>query len=181
MPFPDAHTEQLIIVDDNDAEIDVGEKLAVHLQGKQHRAFSVFILRKSEEGVEVLLQQRASNKYHSANLWSNTCCGHPRPGENIVHAAKRRLHEEMGFTADLKEIGAFRYCAKLPETNLIENEYDHVLIAFVDEPNINFNTSEVQNCAWISLDELIIDMNLKPEKYSVWFESALKVIISQLI
>src|SRR5689334_15327319 len=123
-------TEQVILVDENDNPIGSAEKLAAHEQGGQrHRAFSVFIFRKRDE-LEVLLQQRASHKYHCPDLWTNTCCSHPQPGETITQAGERRLQEEMGIATPLTWVGKFHYIAHF-DNGLSENEIDHVLVGLV--------------------------------------------------
>src|SRR5678815_4333167 len=91
--------DHVIVVDEQDVKQGIMEKMEAHRQGILHRAFSVFILNKNNE---LLLQQRAAGKYHSAGLWSNTCCSHPRPGEDALAAARRRLREEMGIDAELQ-------------------------------------------------------------------------------
>src|SRR5262245_1821004 len=118
--------DQIILVDEQDREIGVEEKLAGHRNGgRLHRAFSVFVF--NARG-EMLLQQRSDRKYHFRGKWTNACCGHPRPGEELVSAAHRRLSEELGFDTDLREVFSFLYCAEDPDSGLTEREFDHVLI-----------------------------------------------------
>lgn len=179
-PFTNNGAEQIILVNENDIEIGTSEKLAVHAQGKLHRAFSVFILRKRNNMIEVLLQQRSAIKYHSANAWSNTCCGHPHPGEHIITAAEKRLHEEMGFSTSLKEIGQFHYTAKFSDVNLIENELDHVLIGFSDFDEFQINTDEVQNYFWVDILTLQNDLQQNPQKYTAWLAPAFGLLLQYL-
>lgn len=101
--------EELILVNNKDEIIGKEEKIYVHQQGLLHRAFSIFIFRHTVSGVELLMQRRAFNKYHSGGLWANTCCGHPLFGEITKNAAIRRLGEELGLVIDLEEIGSFLY------------------------------------------------------------------------
>src|SRR4051812_29061284 len=108
--------EQVILVDENDNETGVTEKLRAHIEGRLHRAISVFIF--NTKG-DLLIHQRAADKYHSANLWTNTCCSHPRPGEDVADAAIRRLKEEMGLVCEIKKAFSFVYHAQL-ENNLTE-------------------------------------------------------------
>lgn len=176
VPFRSITEEQLVIVDEHDVEQGTGGKLSIHLQGQLHRAFSIFILRKRHGKMEILLQQRSSNKYHSPNLWTNTCCGHPRVGENIVAAAMRRLKEEMGFAVSLSEVGTFRYFAKFSEINLTEHEYDHVLVGYLDRNEFDVNHDEVQNFRWIEMAELEADLNANSPKYTVWLKPALEIL-----
>ncbi|MEK7619489.1 MAG: isopentenyl-diphosphate Delta-isomerase, partial [Patescibacteria group bacterium] len=122
--------ENCILVDETDHEIGTEEKMATHERGLLHRAFSVFVFNASGE---LLLQQRAFEKYHSAGLWTNTCCSHPRPGEETLAAAYRRLQEEMGFDCPLNEMFTFRYLAPFPN-GLTENEVDHVFFGMYDGP-----------------------------------------------
>jgi len=116
--------DKVIIVDMNDKEIGIGERIKTHQEGKLHRGFSVFIVNSK---YQLLLQKRAGTKYHSGGLWTNTCCSHPRPGELIEEAAHRRLREEMGFDCELTEIFSFTYRTQFAN-NLFEHEYDHVLL-----------------------------------------------------
>ena len=113
-------TELVILVDENDREIGSAEKLHAHRENLRHRAFSIFILR-NKANPEILLQQRAAEKYHSANLWTNTCCSHPRPGEDLLLAGQRRLKEELGFSVPLTSLGWFHYIAHF-ENGLAANE-----------------------------------------------------------
>jgi isopentenyl-diphosphate delta-isomerase len=152
-------------VDEFDTEIGQMEKLEAHQKGVLHRAFSVLIFNSKNE---LLLQQRAFGKYHSEGLWTNACCSHQAANETTFEAAARRLHEEMGMRCSFKEGFKFRYKTEL-ENNLIENELDHVILGFSDENPI-LNPSEAQDFKWISMDDLLKDMHLHPEKYTVWFK-----------
>lgn len=156
--------EKVILVNQDDEAIGVEEKIKAHRLGTLHRAFSVFVLNGAGK---LLLQKRSATKYHSRGLWSNTCCGHPRPGETIENAARRRLSEEMGFDSELRELFDFVYDAQL-EDGLTENEYDHVLVGhFGGVPNAN--PIEVADWKWTDLVTLRIDLAEHPEKYTYWF------------
>ncbi|HSW68770.1 MAG TPA: isopentenyl-diphosphate Delta-isomerase [Gammaproteobacteria bacterium] len=163
-------TEHVILVDQDDNTLGVAEKLSAHEQGLCHRAFSVFIYRKGE----LLLQQRAMKKYHSPGLWTNTCCSHPRPGEDILQAGERRLQEEMGIRTELKWVGKFHYVASF-ENGLIENEVDHVLVGSLKEEVFQVNDEEVQAYRWISLEDLDREINTFPERFTPWLKEALKI------
>jgi isopentenyl-diphosphate delta-isomerase len=155
--------EQVILVDENDRAIGVGEKCRTHLEGQLHRALSVFIFNRKGE---LLLQKRAPTKYHSGGLWSNTCCSHPRPGEEIEAAAHRRLQEEMGFDCELKEAVSFIYKAEL-DHSFIEYEYDHILIGqFEGEPRLNID--EAMDWRWIDMKTLREDLQVNQEDYTYW-------------
>lgn len=169
-----AATEQVILVDENDQPIGVEEKLAAHQQGLCHRAFSVFILRNDQE-LSILLQQRASGKYHSPNLWTNTCCSHPRPDEEIITAARRRLKEEMRIETSLKDIGRFHYVAQFGN-GLIENEVDHVLIGYSNEDTFHPDPAEVQAYRWVTISELQRALAATPELYTPWLKPALQIL-----
>jgi isopentenyl-diphosphate delta-isomerase len=161
--------ERVILVDEKDREIGTKEKLATHRDGDLHRAFSILVF---DDHGQLLLQRRAASKYHSALLWSNTCCGHPRPGESLEHAAHRRLVEEMGFDCDLSVEASFIYRAEL-ENGLIENELDHVLVGrFIGIPDPC--PQEVEAWRWTKLADLSDDMRQRPKLYTAWFGSTLQ-------
>ena len=144
-------------------QIGVDLKERVHLDGVLHRAFSIFVF--NEPG-ELLLQRRAAGKYHSGGLWTNTCCGHPRPEEALAQAVHRRLREEMGFDCALREAFQFTYQAHLGN-GLIEHEFDHVFVGSFDgQPQPN--PDEVEACRWMRIDDLALELDTKPERYSYW-------------
>lgn len=172
-PFADPAQEQVILVDKNDKAIGAAEKLAAHQNAQLHRAFSIFIFRHINNTTEVLLQQRQNNKYHCAGLWSNTCCSHPRPDEDIILAAQRRLQEEMGFSADLRIIDKFQYKAEFTN-GLTENELDYILIGEAKNPSISINKQEVQDYKWMEIKALTKDLAQHPEQYTPWLKGALR-------
>ena len=162
--------EQVILVDEDDNEIGVMEKMQAHVEAKMHRAFSVFIFNSKNE---LMLHKRASHKYHSGGLWTNTCCSHPSPGETTINAAHRRLGEEMGFDCPLEEKFSFTYCKKL-DNELTENELDHVFTGqYNDKPLLN--PEEVEDWRWISLEELKKSIHSNPHDYTEWF----KIIVQE--
>lgn len=156
--------DQVILVDENDREIGVMEKMEAHHKAQLHRAVSVFVFNSRGEW---LLQQRAKEKYHSGSLWSNACCTHPLPGESAEDAAHRRLDEEMGMDCPLSHLFSFVYKEKL-DNELTEYEYDHVFIGNTDvlpKPN----PDEVENYKYVSFAELEEDIMQNPDNYTVWF------------
>jgi isopentenyl-diphosphate delta-isomerase len=156
--------EEVILVDVHDNAIGTMEKLEAHEKGMLHRAFSILLV--NEQG-EMLLQQRALEKYHSPGLWTNACCSHPRPEETTIKAANRRLKEELGMSATLTEIFQFTYKAELAH-GLIEHEIDHVFLGITNENPI-INLTEVMSYKWINLTDLKMDIIAHPEKYTAWF------------
>lgn len=160
--------DDIILVDENDIQIGTGEKMAVHKAGKLHRAFSIMIF--NSQG-ELMLQKRAKEKYHCGGLWTNACCSHPRPGEALAEATKRRLAEEMGMTCGLEEIFSFIYKSSF-SNGLTEHEFDHVFVGQFDgEPKLNL--SEAEAWRWISWEDLLNDIEANRNKYTTWF---LKII-----
>ena len=159
----------VVLVNEQDQQIGLMEKIEAHEKGLLHRAFSVFIL---NDANELLLQKRALSKYHSPGLWTNTCCSHPKDNENIINAGNRRLKEEMGFQTELKPFLSFVYKVKF-ENGLTEHEFDHVLIGkYNDEPLINF--AEVYDWKWVDLESLSLDIINNSENYTVWFKIIFK-------
>ncbi len=167
--------EMVILVDKNDKEIGTEEKIKTHKEGKLHRAFSIFIF--NSKG-EMLLQKRAKSKYHSGGLWSNACCSHPRPGENLEQATHRRLKEEMGLDCDLQKAFHFVYKTNL-DNNLTEYEFDHVFIGEYDG-EVKINQNEAEDFKWVSIDALKEDVEKTPENYTVWFKTALSEVLKFL-
>src|ERR1043165_1195044 len=159
--------QEVVLVNPQDEVIGVMEKMEAHEKGLLHRAFSVFIF--NSKG-QMLLQQRAAQKYHGAHLWTNACCSHPYLNEEVEAAAQRRLMEEMGFTIPLEKIFTFTYKATV-ENNLIEHELDHVF-AGEYEDEINFNKEEVCNYAYYEMEELKSLLQEKPEQFTSWFKIA---------
>lgn len=160
--------EQLILVDVNDREVGIGEKLEAHIEGRLHRAFSVFVF---DGAGRLLLQKRARAKYHSGGLWSNTACGHPRPGEETLAAAHRRLREEMGFDCELREAFGFVYRAEM-DGKLVEHEYDHVFVGEFKGTPVP-DVSEVEAWRWLSMKELRLVLRESPAEYSYWLRVAI--------
>ena len=167
-------TELVILVDEQDNPIGTAEKLEAHRQNLCHRAFSVFICRFRPE-LEILLQQRASDKYHSPNLWTNTCCSHPRPGEDTIEAGQRRLKEEMGIESSLKSLGSFHYIAHF-DNGLTENEVDHVLVGMTDLDTFQPNPAEARAWRWVAVSELKKEMAQRPGDFTPWLARALTIV-----
>ena len=162
--------EHVILVNEKDEPIGTMPKMEAHEKAVLHRAFSVFVL--NDRG-ELLLQQRAANKYHSPLLWTNSCCSHQRVGESNIEAGKRRLFEEMGFVTELKDVVSFIYKAPF-DNGLTEHEFDHVLVGTYNKDPI-INNDEVNDFKWATLESVKVDMELHPEIYTEWF----KIIFDQ--
>ena len=143
------------------------EKMEVHQKALLHRAFSVFIF--NDKG-EMLLQKRAAAKYHSAGLWTNACCSHPKPGTDVIESAAKRLQEEMGFTTRLEKIFDFIYKAPF-DNGLTENEFDHVLIGHYTG-DIKPDPNEVADYCFKSMGEVQSSLQSHPSKYTIWFKIA---------
>ncbi|MEM1340162.1 MAG: isopentenyl-diphosphate Delta-isomerase [Bacteroidota bacterium] len=157
--------EKVILVDDNDRQIGLMEKIEAHQKAVLHRAFSVFLM--NDTG-QIMLQQRAANKYHSPLLWTNTCCSHQRDGETNVAAGKRRLREEMGIEAELQEVFSFIYKAPF-DNGLTEHEYDHVMLGrYNGTPKIN--SEEVADWKWMTPKAVREDIAQNPQSYTAWFK-----------
>ena len=165
--------DYLILVDENDNPQGKLENLLVHQQGLLHRAFSVYIF--NTKG-ELLLQQRADEKYHSAGLWTNTCCSHPRFGEEVADAIERRLMEEMGMSCTTNFAFNFIYKA-IFDNGLTEYEFDHVYVGISDVQPIP-EVSEVKNWKYVDLQKLQEDILLHPQQYTEWMKISLPNVIS---
>lgn len=155
--------EKVVLVTEQDLEIGVADKRLAHSEGRLHRAFSVLTFNSKNE---LLRQRRARDKYHSGGLWSNTCCGHPRPDEPLESAAHRRLYEEMGFDCSLRKVLSFLYKAEFGN-GVIEYEFDHV---FVGEFNgiPRSNSIEVMAWDWMNLQQVRKALKTSPDQHTVW-------------
>ena len=168
-----ADVQKVILVDENDRQVGVEEKLSAHQKGaKLHRAISVFVF--NGKG-ETLLQRRALGKYHSKGKWANSCCSHPMPGEVVADAARRRLGEEMGFECPLTEVFSFLYRADVGD-GLVEHEYDHVFFGRYDG-RVVANGDEVMDYRWVSLRQLTEEVAARPGEFAPWLRICLDKVV----
>lgn len=167
--------EEVILVNELDQELGYMEKLKAHQEGLLHRAFSVFIFNSNGDA---LIQKRASTKYHSASLWSNTCCSHPRKGESTKDAAIRRLREEVGLEAELQYTHHIIYKVEF-DNDLFEHELDHVFIGFTDQLPI-LNPTEAEDFKYVNPKECLASLEAHPEHYSFWFRKLFAQVVSKI-
>lgn len=165
--------EFVVLVDEQDNPIGKMEKQQAHIEGLLHRAFSIFIFNSEKK---LLLQKRASSKYHCGGLWTNSCCSHPRENENIQDAANRRLAEEMGMQCSLKPIFTFMYRAEF-DNGLIEHELDHVFFGESDQ-NPKINPEEVETYRYIAMEDLQQEVKEFPQNFTPWFIIALDRVLA---
>jgi isopentenyl-diphosphate Delta-isomerase len=165
--------QEVVLVNEKDEPVGTMEKMEAHRKALLHRAFSVFIF--NVKG-EMLLQQRAENKYHSGGLWTNACCSHPKPSEDVKQGAMRRLNEELGFSTELKKMFDFIYKSGF-NNGLTEFEFDHV---FAGDYNgvIIPNKEEVCDYCFMGFDEIESSLKLQPNKFTAWFHIALPKVKS---
>lgn len=172
-------TDELILVDGLDRAIGSASKWQTHVDGALHRAFSVVLVREGEEGPELLVAKRSLLKYHSGGLWANSCCSHPRVGEEIIEAAYRRVPEELGCTAaELHEIAAFVYRAEF-ENGLCEYEYDHVVVGQCAS-ELELNPNEVSEARWMSFDALAEELAQEPKHFAAWAPTVFTLTMNHL-
>lgn len=172
--------EYVILVDKLDNAISQAEKISAHKNAQLHRAFSVFVYRSISGNLELLLQQRALHKYHAGGLWTNTCCSHPRPGEDTLAAASRRLQEEVGLVQlPLQEIFSFTYYHAF-DNGLAEHEFDHVLLAAWQEQPLQPNAEEVAALRWVEAGALLHEIAVQPQTFSPWFVQAVPRVLQHL-
>jgi isopentenyl-diphosphate delta-isomerase len=159
-----AEPEYVIVVNASDEELGRVEKMQAHRTPVLHRAFSVFVLDAQDT---MLLQRRAAAKYHSAGLWSNACCGHPRPGEAVTDAAVRRLREEMGIECVLLPAGTTSYSIDVGG-GLREDEFNHVLAGrFSGTPRPD--PAEVSEWRWMPVEVVCDAWRKGPHEFTPWF------------
>src|SRR5690554_3563304 len=167
-------TRDVVLVDKNDQVLGTMEKLKAHEEGRLHRAFSVLIFNDKNE---MLIHQRAHDKYHCGGMWTNACCSHPRLNETPKEAAVRRLKEEMGFTTQLTYLGQFIYKAEF-KNGLIENELDHVFVGWYNGIPVP-NPEEVEDYRYIRIEDLKEEIKNKPQKHTVWFKMIVENFLNE--
>ncbi|MGE4513432.1 MAG: isopentenyl-diphosphate Delta-isomerase [Chryseobacterium sp.] len=161
--------EFVVLVNPEDEVLGLMEKQQAHVNGLLHRAFSVFLF--NSKG-EMLLQKRASGKYHSPLKWTNAVCSHPRIGETYLEGAKRRLKEELGIETDLSEKFSFIYKADVGNS-LWEHELDYVFTGTFEE-EFHLNKDEVEEVRYITIEDLDREMSENPENFTEWFKIILE-------
>ena len=168
--------DKLIWVDLFDNEIGCGEKLETHVKNQLHRAFSLFIVHDGK----MLIQKRALDKYHSGGLWANACCSHPRWGETLSDAVQKRMEEELGIpkgTCKPQELFSFNYLSQYE--GLREYENDHVFLTDY-QGEIKVDPDEIMELRWISLEDLQVELQEKPQSFSTWFLIAAPRVIEYI-
>ncbi len=166
----------VILVDSKDYQVGIMDKLEAHKKGLLHRAYSIFLFNQQKE---LLLQKRADNKYHSAGLWSNTCCSHPAPGEHLTTAAQNRLIAEMGITTSLQSVFSFTYKTTF-DNGLTEHELDHVLIGYFNANPLP-NPAEVSDWRFASQKQIASELKEKPDAYTFWFKMIYKRVFKFIL
>lgn len=168
-------TETVILIDERNRALGAGDKLETHRRGLLHRAFSVFLT--APDG-RFLLQRRSAGKYHSGGLWGNSCCGHPRPGERTVAAARRRVREELGVDCAPRLRFVARYVSAL-DHGMTENELVLVYSApLIGRPDPD--PDEVADLAFRSVDEIEADIRRAPAKTVYWLRRYIETHGAQL-
>ena len=159
--------ELLILVDREDNELGFASKAECHSgSGLLHRAFSVFIFNSSGQ---VLLQQRSLQKELWGLYWSNSCCSHPRQGEQIERAVNRRMVEELSIDCELHYLYKFFYQESF-ETKGSEHELCSVFVGRYDG-EVSININEIADWKFIDTEELSRSIDQHPEKYTPWLQS----------
>jgi len=162
----------VLVVDENDRPLHEMEKMEAHERGVLHRAFSAFVFQTRGGERNVLLQHRATSKYHFGGLWTNACCGHPLEAETPAEAGRRRLREEMNIDCELRAAGTFIYRAQAANA-LIEHELDHVLVGTYESLDpIQPDPAEADGSRWLPLPELERELAAHPQRFTPWFAQA---------
>ena len=174
-----AKKDRIILTDALGEQRGTATKEEAHRQGLAHLAFSVLLYRDTPGGREYLLCRRAQGKYHSGGLWANSCCSHPREGEDLLDAAKRRVREELGCTlACPRKLGVFLYRAQFPGS-ICEYEYDHVLAGRM-EGSLCPDPREVSAWEWVTAPEVNRRLLEAPETFAVWAFTVLSMGLGAL-
>jgi len=175
-----ARDDLLILVDGLDREVGTATKWQAHVEGLLHRAFSVVLVRDGAGGPELLLAKRSLQKYHSGGLWANSCCSHPRAGEDVIEAAYRRVPEELGCEAvGLRELSAFAYRAEF-DNGLVEFEFDHVVIGHC-AGEIAPDPAEASEVRWVGCNELATELKAAPRTFAAWAPMVFSLTMADIL
>lgn len=168
---------KLILVNEEDEEIGYCEKMNAHINEYLHRAFSLFIYNKTDN--KLLIHKRALGKYHSGGLWTNSCCSHPKYGENLIDSVIRRTKEELGldissYIDNLREVGKFHYYKKF--TDCAENEIDHIfMLTIYKQPMLDVDPDEMDDVQWKNINEIVQKLAENPDQFTAWFPQAFEL------
>lgn len=168
-------SELLILVDSADDQLGTLDKSTCHDgDGILHRAFSLFVF--NTQG-QLLIQKRASNKRLWPNFWSNSCCSHPRAGEDMENAVQRRCEQELGFSTLLHFVYKFEYQAGFSGAGS-EHELCSVYVGtFSGSPKVNSN--EISAHRWITPEALDQELKLSPEHFTPWFQMEWQTLLTE--
>lgn len=164
------YDEPVIAVDENDCELGYVSRTGAHDgAGLLHRAFMTLLV--DAEG-RLLLARRSAFKRLWALIWADSCAGHPRPGEDVADAARRRIGEELGCSAELVSVGTFFYHAELPGIGS-EKELCHVFVGRATSA-LRPDPAEVDEVRAFRLAELDLAIQQEPDEYAPWLVECLR-------
>ncbi|MFD5825706.1 isopentenyl-diphosphate Delta-isomerase [Lentzea sp. NPDC060358] len=149
--------EQVVLLAEDGSAIGVEDKAVVHhADTPLHLAFSSYVF---DSAGNTVLTRRALHKKTFPGLWTNTCCGHPAPGEDVAEAVVRRLRDELGMTVQAPELllPAFRYRAEMD--GIVENEMCPVFRVLTDDdpaPNPD-EVDSTERVAWAKFASDVLD------------------------
>ena len=166
--------EYVILVDENDNPIGKEEKVRCHLpNGKLHRAFTALLFDK--EG-RLIITRRSSSKMLWPGDWDGTVASHPREGESYVSSAKRRMPEEIGISCNFDYLFKYEYHVPYKDVGS-ENEICGTLIGVIENSTkLNLVEDEISETKWITANQLIEELQKKPEIYCPWMIIALYLL-----
>lgn len=174
-----AKDDELVLVDLLDQPVGTTSKERAHKEGLLHRAFSVMLWRAGAKGPELLLSRRAQGKYHSAGLWANSCCSHPRVGEDLTDAARRRVAEELGAKVqEVREVGAFAYRAPFAN-DVTEYEFDHVFVAAYDG-ELRPDPAEASEVRWVPAPQVMQELLGQPQAFCAWVPNVVALVLASV-
>ena len=158
--------ESVILVDETGFARGTAAKAAVHhARTPLHLAFSCYLF---DDAGRFLLTRRAESKRTWPGVWTNTCCGHPLPGEPVADSVRRRLRQELGITAAelMLVLPRFRYQAQMAN-GVAENEVCPVYAAYSDAPPVP-DPAEVAEIAWVDWDQFCDAVRAGRQSVSPW-------------
>ncbi|MBM6405306.1 isopentenyl-diphosphate Delta-isomerase [Phycicoccus sp. CSK15P-2] len=158
--------DRVVLVDDAGEAVGTASKSSAHHDATPlHLAFSCYVV---DDAGRLLVTTRAASKPSFPGVLTNTVCGHPRPGEDLETAVRRRARDELGVElVDLRLVlPHFRYRAAMGD--VVEHELCPVYVARAASTGLGPDPAEVDDAAWLPWESFAADVLTGRRSVSPW-------------